>query len=119
VATGAGRVFVSDNADAPASAVTFSRIDNTAANSPGRFISGIYVDPANPHHAWISYLGYNVNTPAQPGHVFEVTWTGGAATWVDRSNNLPDLPSLQSCGMTSPAICMPPATSASCDSPTH
>jgi hypothetical protein len=92
VATGAGRVFVSDNADAPASAVTFSRIDNTAANSPGRFISGIYVDPANPHHAWISYLGYNVNTPAQPGHVFEVTWTGAAATWVDRSNNLPDLP---------------------------
>ena len=92
VATGTGRVFVSDNADAPASAVTFSRIDNTAPNSPGRFISGIYVDPANPHHAWISYLGYNVNTPAQPGHVFEVTWTGGAATWVDRSNNLPDLP---------------------------
>jgi hypothetical protein len=92
VATGTGRVFVSDNANAPASAVTFSRIDNTAANSPGRFISGIYVDPANSHHAWISYLGYNVNTPAQPGHVFEVTWTGGAATWVDRSNNLPDLP---------------------------
>ena len=37
--------------------------------------------------------GYNVNTPAQPGHVFEVTWTGaGPATWVDRSFNLPDFP---------------------------
>jgi hypothetical protein len=34
-----------------------------------------------------------VNTPNQPGHVFEVTWGGaGAATWVDRSYNLPDFP---------------------------
>ena len=42
---------------------------------------------------WISYSGYNVNTPAQPGHVFEVTWSGaGAATWVDLSFNLPDFP---------------------------
>ncbi len=93
VATGTGRVFVSDNADAPASAVTFTRIDSTAANSPGRFITGIYVDAAKPHHAWISYSGYNVNTPSQPGHVFEVTWNGGASsTWVDVSFNLPDLP---------------------------
>lgn len=34
-----------------------------------------------------------MNTPGQPGHVFEVTWSGaGAATWVDRSFNLPDFP---------------------------
>jgi hypothetical protein len=92
VATGAGRVFVSDNADAAASSVTFTRLDNTAANSPGRFVTGLYIDPANPNHAWISYSGYNINTPAQPGHVFEVTRNGAAATWVDRSFNLPDLP---------------------------
>ena len=47
----------------------------------------------NAHHAWISYNGYNVNTPARPGHVFEVTWSGsGTGTWVDRSYNLPDFP---------------------------
>ena len=95
VATGAGRVFISANTDAPAASVVWQRIDPhpAQANSPSRYISSIYVDPANLHHAWISYSGYNVNTPAQPGHVFEVTWSGtGNATWVDRSFNLPDFP---------------------------
>jgi hypothetical protein len=92
VATGAGRVFLSDNADAAAGSVTYIRLDSLAANSPGRFVTGISVDPANPHHAWISYSGYNANTPAQPGHVFEVTWNGSTATWTDRSFNLPDFP---------------------------
>ena len=92
VATGAGRVFLSDNADAAAGSVTYLRLDSLAANSPGRFVTGISVDPANPHHAWISYSGYNFNTPAQPGHVFEVTWNGSTATWTDQSHNIPDLP---------------------------
>jgi hypothetical protein len=94
-ATGAGRVFVSDNADAPAGTVVWQRIDPNPAhlNTPNRYISSIYIDPANGHRGWISYSGYNVNTPVQPGHVFEVSWTGtGAATWVDRSYNLPDFP---------------------------
>jgi hypothetical protein len=92
VATGTGRVFLSDNADAAAGSVTYTRLDSFAANSPGRFVTGIVVDPANAHHAWISYSGYNFNTPAQPGHVFEVTWNGTTATWTDRSYNIPDLP---------------------------
>jgi hypothetical protein len=93
VATSAGRVFVTDNANAPAASVVWNRID-PAANDPGRPISGIAIDPANPHHAWISYNGYNTNSPAaQSGHVFEVTWSGsGAGTWVNRSYNLPDFP---------------------------
>ena len=45
-----------------------------------------------PNHAWISYSGYNINTPGTPGHVFEVTRTGAAATWVDRTYDLADLP---------------------------
>jgi hypothetical protein len=95
VATGTGRVFVSDNADAPATAVTYTRIDSTSTADPGRFVSSIYVDPANPHHAWISYSGYNFNTPAQPGHVFEVTWNGATATWTNLdggSGPMGDLP---------------------------
>jgi hypothetical protein len=94
-ATGTGRVFITDNADAAASSVTWNRVDPNPPhlNTPSRAISEIYVDPANRHHAWISYNGYNVNTPTTPGHVFEVTWSGsGAATWVDRSYNLPDFP---------------------------
>ena len=91
-ATIRGRVFISANAAAAAGSVTFSRLDSLASNSPGRFVSGIAIDPANANHAWISYSGYNFNTPAQPGHMFEVTYTGGAATWVDVSYDLGDLP---------------------------
>ena len=92
-ATGAGRVFVSDNVNGPAAAVSWSRLDFPHANDPGRDITQIYVDPTNAHHAWISYNGYNVNTPATPGHVFDVTWGGvGPAIWTDISYNLPDFP---------------------------
>jgi len=95
VATSAGRVFITDNADAPAASVVWNRLDPVGAVDPTRVISAIHVDPANAHHAWISYNGYNVLTPTRPGHVFEVTWSGaGTATWVDRSYNLPDFPIL-------------------------
>ena len=63
--------------------MTFTRIDQTSANDPGRFVTGIAVDPLNGNHAWISYGGYNALTPAQPGHVFDVTWNGATATWRD------------------------------------
>jgi hypothetical protein len=74
-ATSAGRLFVTHNADAsdPA-AVVWHRIDN--ATSPTRFPSGIYVDPANTGHAWVTYSGYNAVTPTTPGHVFDVRENG-------------------------------------------
>jgi hypothetical protein len=92
-ATTTGRVFVSKNADAePASAVAFKRIDN--ATTPNRFVSSIYIDPANANHAWISYTGFNGNTPATPGHVFEVTYNAvaGTATWTNLDHGLGDMP---------------------------
>jgi len=100
VATNTGRVFISQNADAAAGSVTYTRLDTlpSATADPGRFVSRIYVDPANPNHAWISYSGYNFNTPSQPGHVFEVTYTPGTpdATWVSLDNPggtpFPDFP---------------------------
>jgi len=92
-ATSAGRVFISENGSDPAASVTWTRLDELAANDPPRVISSIYVDPANNRHAWISYNGYNVNSPGFNGHVFEVTWNGaGVATWSDVSHNLPDFP---------------------------
>jgi hypothetical protein len=93
-ATTTGRVFISKNVDAePASAVTWTRLDDDAV-TPGRFVSSISVDPANGNHAWISYSGYNSNTPATPGHVFEVTFdpVTGLSNWVDRSYDFGDLP---------------------------
>jgi hypothetical protein len=100
-ATTTGRVFISKNADnATPSSVTYTRLDTlpSATFDPGRFVSGIFVDPSNPNHAWISYSGYNFNTPSQPGHVFEVTYNQGAndATWTSLDNPggtaFPDFP---------------------------
>ena len=81
------------NAD-PASSVTWTRLDDDVTIDPNRFVSSIYVDPANANHAWISYLGFNVSTPSTAGHVFEVTYdpVAGTSTWVDRSYDLQDLP---------------------------
>lgn len=92
-ATTTGRIVVSKNVDAePASAVTWTRIDQPT--TPNRFVSSIYVDPENPNRAWVSYSGFNANTPATPGHVFEVTYdpATGTARWVDRSHDFGDVP---------------------------
>jgi hypothetical protein len=86
-------VFITDNANEAAATVVWNRVDPVGPTDPGRVVSAVYVDPINAHHAWISYNGYNVNTPTRPGHVFEVAWSGaGPATWVDVSSNLPDFP---------------------------
>jgi len=94
-ATTTGRVFISKNVDVdPATAVTWTRLDDDFATSPGRFVSGIAVDPANPNRAWVSYSGYGSNTPGTPGHVFEVVYdpNTGTSTWTDRSYDLGDIP---------------------------
>jgi len=93
-ATITGRVFVSRNVDAePAASVSWTRLDDDAT-TPNRFVSSIHVDPEDGNHAWISYSGFNANTPGTPGHVFEVTYdpATGQSTWVDRSYNLGDQP---------------------------
>ncbi|MFN2548348.1 MAG: hypothetical protein ABR567_13025 [Myxococcales bacterium] len=99
VATGAGRVFVSKNADNPSpAAVVFDRIDNdpTALNSPPRYPTSIYVDRTNPNHAWITYSGYNAKTPNTPGHVFEIFYAPNASVFVNldgqKNNGFGDIP---------------------------
>ena len=91
-----GRVVISKNADAePASAVAFTRLDDDAgSNAPGRFVSSIFIDPADANHAWISYLGFDLSTPATPGHIFEVRYNPatGQSTWTNRSYDFGDLP---------------------------
>ena len=94
-ATSGGRVFISDNINtATPSAVVWNRVDSsTSGLSPSRFPTSIAIDPNNVRHAWISYSGYDFNTPTTPGHIFSVTWSGaGAATWLDISGNLPKIP---------------------------
>jgi hypothetical protein len=98
-ATTTGRIFISKNADnATAGNVAYTRLDSLAANSPGRFISGIVVDPADSNHAWISYSSYSSLDPTTPGHVFSVTFDPGvpSATWTSLDGSgvgaFPDFP---------------------------
>jgi hypothetical protein len=91
--TRVGRVFVSKNADdSQPRNVRFTRIDTPS--TPGRFVSGIAVDPDDPNHAWISYSGYEAYTPGEPGHVFEVRYNPatGTASFTDRSYDIGDQP---------------------------
>jgi hypothetical protein len=91
--TGAGRVLISKNVNAadPAS-VTFTRIDTPL--QPGRAVSSIYADPTSPNHAIVTFSGYNANTLATPGHVFDVVFNPGTgqATWTDISYDIGDQP---------------------------
>jgi hypothetical protein len=74
-ATSFGRIFVTTNADAAdASTIAWHRIDTTSSVDPPRYPTDIYVDPTDSNHAYITYSGYNANTPDTPGHVFEVTY---------------------------------------------
>jgi hypothetical protein len=93
-ATTTGRVFISKNVDADlAGAVTWTRLDDDAV-TPNRFVSSIYVDPANGNRAWVSYSGFNANTPTTPGHVFLVEYNPvtGTSTWTDLSHDMADIP---------------------------
>jgi hypothetical protein len=97
-ATTAGRVFISKNADTTNTSVTYTRLDSLDVNSPARFVSTIFVDPANANHAWISYSSYSSLTPATPGHIFSVTYdpNAGTATWTNLDGSggtaFPDFP---------------------------
>jgi hypothetical protein len=90
--TRTGRVFISRNALAAPGKVRFRRLDK--ASTPGRFVSGIFVDSKNPNRAWVSFSGYNAYTPKAPGHVFQVTFDprSGKATWRNVSYDLGDQP---------------------------
>jgi hypothetical protein len=89
-ATRVGRLWVSNDVDTKSA--HFYRIDTPS--TPGRFVSGIAVDPADPDHAWISYSGYGAYTPNTPQHVLEARFDRQhhTATFVDRSYDIGDQP---------------------------
>jgi hypothetical protein len=91
--TRVGRLWVTKEADVanPRNA-HFWRIDTPA--TPGRFVSGIAVDPENSNHAWISYSGYGAYTPGTPQHVVEARFDpkSHTAAFVDRSYDIGDQP---------------------------
>ena len=71
-------------------------VDVTGANAvlPDRPMQDVTTDPLNPLLGYAAVAGFSENTPATPGHVFQVTCTAQCAsfTWIDKSGNLPDIP---------------------------
>jgi hypothetical protein len=91
-ATNFGRLFISTNANAPGSQVTFVRLDGGV--TPNRFVTRIAVDPADANVALISYSGFNALTPNAPGHVFRAVYHPAtqSATFTSLDFDLGDLP---------------------------
>ena len=75
-------------------------VNLTANNAvlPNRPVLGVALDPTVPAaSAPIGYAavgGFDANTPATPGHVYQVTCADNCATfsWANKSGNLPDIP---------------------------
>jgi len=75
-------------------------VDVTGSNAilPNRPVLGVALDPtvpaANVPVGYAAVGGFNANTPATPGHVFQVTCTStcGSFTWLNKTGNLPDIP---------------------------
>ena len=59
---------------------------------PNRAIMGVCFDPTTEYRVYAAVGGFNPNTPATPGHVFQATYSGGSWTWTDKTGNLPDVP---------------------------
>jgi hypothetical protein len=62
---------------------------------PNRFVTEIEVARTDltGNTAYVTFSGFNGNTPTQPGHVFKTTnGLGGSATWINVSGDLPDVP---------------------------
>jgi len=71
-------------------------VNVTAGNAvlPNRPIMDVATDPQDPLVGYAAAGGFSANTPATPGHVFQVTCAAQCAsfTWLDKSGNLPDIP---------------------------
>jgi hypothetical protein len=71
---------------------TWRDVDSTNAVLPNRAILGVATDPANHRMIYAAVGGFDDNTPATPGHVFQFTWNGTAWTRANKTGNLPDVP---------------------------
>jgi hypothetical protein len=87
-----GRLFIAKNANGPAAAVEFVRIDTPVM--PNRFVTRIVADRSNPNVAYISYTGFTTITPATPGHVFRAVYDPALrrATFTSLDFDLGDIP---------------------------
>jgi uncharacterized repeat protein (TIGR01451 family) len=93
VATNDGNVQYVFGLGVAGSATAVNVTDNNNV-LPNRPMQDVATDATNPLIGYAAVGGFNENTPAQPGHILQVTCTAQCAsfTWVDKSGNLPDIP---------------------------
>jgi photosystem II stability/assembly factor-like uncharacterized protein len=75
--TDSGLMWVSRNATAAASQVTWERL--SSPTFPGRWVTRITVDPQDPRVAWAAFSGWRSGQP----HAHLVMTSDGGRTWVD------------------------------------
>ena len=76
----------------PNTSATWRDADSTNAVLPNRAILGVAHDPTNHRAIYAAVGGFDDNTPATPGHLFQLTWNGTAWTRANKTGNLPDVP---------------------------
>ncbi len=77
-----------------ASSANWVNVTDNNTVLPNRFIMDVATDPVNPLIGYAVAGGFDQNTPATPGHVFQVSCTAGCASfsWRNVSGNLPNIP---------------------------
>ena len=81
----------------PNAAATWVNLTQNNASLPNRTILGVGVKADDNQTVYAAVGGFNTNTPATPGHLFQATCTAsctsaGNWSWSDKTGNLPDVP---------------------------
>ncbi|HKI04035.1 MAG TPA: hypothetical protein VKK31_18795 [Thermoanaerobaculia bacterium] len=76
----------------PNTSATWRDVDSTNAVLPNRAILGVAHDPTSNRTVYAAVGGFDDNTPATPGHLFQFIWNGTAWTRANKTGNLPDVP---------------------------
>lgn len=76
----------------PNMSATWRDVDSTNAVLPNRAVLGVAADPADHTRIYAAVGGFDDNTPATPGHLFQFKWSGTAWTRSNKTGNLPDVP---------------------------
>lgn len=77
-----------------ANTATWVNLTDGNAVLPNRPVMDVAFSPASTLVAYAAIGGFAQNTPATPGHVYQVNCSANCATitWLDKSGNLPNIP---------------------------